>query len=85
MGKVSHETMQVHFQSAVQDLHLAICLGVVGGAEIKGGALQAKKLLPKRIDKNRVTIRDDGFRGSMKVADVNNEALGELSGGVCGR
>lgn len=71
-GLVADEATQVVFHGAIQDLYLAIRLGVIGQAAAKLRFVELDELL-EGADENRILVADDGCRHAMEAEDLTEK------------
>lgn len=53
-----HKGMEILFQRTVEELHLSIDFGVIGGAHAKLDAAKLEEFTPKFANKDKVAVRD---------------------------
>lgn len=84
-GIISNKAAQKCLKGTVDDLTLAISLRVVGRAKTEFRASSLKELLPKGTQEDRVSVRDDGMRKTMKAEYLVHKAMGKLNSGKMSR
>jgi hypothetical protein len=65
------------FETLIYPLGLSICLRMVGGAEMQGGASHFEQQLPKGACEDLVTITDDRLWQAVETKHLIHEQLGD--------
>jgi hypothetical protein len=79
-GHSTCETSQVHLNSPVDNLCLAVSLWVIGRTEFEFCSIEAEELAPKKSCKYGVPITYDGSGNPMQAKNSFKEDLSNLGG-----
>jgi len=72
---IKWKTLQLSFQTLIDNFSLAISLGMVVGVDMQLGSLELEKLFPKIVGEIWISVRDNRIRKTMKFEDIIHENL----------
>jgi hypothetical protein len=74
---------QIGFHTLVDNFSLTISTEMIGGSEMKLGALEMEEFFPKIVGISGISIRDNIMRHAMKLENIIHENLSHR--GCCER